>query len=155
MPKKTLVQKFGEKLERAIEARNYFRPKIGARKAAAEEAGVSPTRISEMIKGTFPNIPPEVLGEARQQKVIQGRTFTLIRVCLTFDLDLNSALKIFDLPKNKIWIAQVHKERTRQEKGLTLSNNDLDLLKTQCQRAGSVLYTSIPKLLEELRKDPV
>ena len=149
-PAEMARKSFAEKLREAIASRKY-EDCDGPQKAAAREAGVSPDVLSDMFSGVFPHRRVRGLKPAHRKKVERGAISTLVRVCDTFELDVDAALQIFKLPKDEILIEKVRWEAQKRGRDIFLSDLDLEMLKRQVELIGPVPLRLVSGLVRTFR----
>lgn len=122
----------------------------GPRRNAARAAEVSPDALNAMLERKFPVRLSTTKNPVHRKKVIQGATETLVRVCDHFGFDLETALGIFKLPRDKIVIDGVRIRRDKKISHLDLP--DLSMLKSHVENFGPVRLIEVPHLVEKFRK---
>jgi len=97
-PKDLTPKGFGELVEAALQEKDKGGLPIHELSALVR---VAPATIMLVLNGEFPGEPT---GEKISNKFLRGRVESVVRICKTLDLDINSCLVASGLPQNKRWI---------------------------------------------------
>ena len=142
-------EEFARLLLHTIHSREYVGPE-GAQKSAAQEARVSPSAISLMCAGAFPQKLANELSRTRVKRD-EGAIFSLARVCDTFGFDFETCRCLFELPD----LPHVA-EKSRSKRVPMIDLADLEMLKKHVEMIGPVslelLATLVTRFHNEKRK---
>src|SRR3989344_566562 len=108
----------------------------GPLKAFSEVAQISPSAAGMFHQRKFPGTPLHHNEDHKRRKYVNGKIFTLTRVCDLLGLDLGVCLDACGLPRNQDIIEQSRRLLKHRGNGLVLDHEDLDMLKKQVDIIG-------------------
>jgi hypothetical protein len=147
-PSENTPQAFGILVEEQIHKIGYI-GKQGPLKSFAVRAHVTPTRVSEIIRGTFPGRPKSDSENAKTQWE-KGRAGTVLRICQELGLDGDACLAACGLNMSP-GVIQLWKQQGKLE----LNRSDLKKLLDYEALFGPISYLAIPSIVESFRSKPV